>query len=678
MNGLALSKLGGALPRLSRWFRQATVLLAALTFPATAQAPADLNPVRTAAPAAAVKAGGQPAAATRGPAALSASDVNAWLDGLMPYALNSGGIAGAVVVVVKDGQVLTARGFGHSDMRTRKPVDPARTLFRPGSISKLFTWTAVMQQVQAGKIDLDRDINAYLDFKIPDAYGKAITMRHLMTHTAGFEETVKYLILDKATQKHSLGDVLKRWVPNRIYPPGKMAAYSNYGASLAGYVVERVSGQTFEDYVQRHIFAPTNMRHSSFEQPLPARLVPLLSKGYNVASEDPKPFEIVEMGPAGALSSTGLDMARFMLAFLDNRGALISPQTRAQMFADVHRPIPGLPAMALGFYHEDRNGQMIVGHGGDTNWFHSDLHLIVDANVGIYMSFNSAGRDAAAYVVRQQLFEQFMARYFPVAGPQPRTAVTAREHGQLMAGHYVSSRGSTSNWLRFVGLLSEAEVSLNSDDTISVSALLDPAGTPKRWREVAPFQWQEVGGNGRLAAKVENGRITAFSIADYAPIILFLPAPADMDAGWIMPILLAALGVMLITALAWPLVAGMRKVYGYRSPLTGRTLLLSRIMRVTALISVIVAAGWMGMLGAIETDVGLLDGRLDIWMRLLQLLEIAAIIGTLISIYNAYVTVRSPDRSLVAKLWSVLVPLAGLFLTWIVLSMGLLTISLDY
>ena len=663
---------------LRRLVRRAGVLLAAMALPATAQSPADLNPARTAVAATAAPVGAGPVITGRAPGSLSANDINAWLDGFLPYSLDAGGIAGAVVVVVKDGKVLTARGYGYSDMKTRKPVDPATTLFRPGSISKLFTWTAVMQQVQAGKLDLDRDINAYLDFKIPQTHGKPITLRHLMTHTAGFEETAKYLIVEKASQKHPLGEVLKRWIPPRMYAPGAMPAYSNYGASLAGYIVERVSGERFEDYVQRHIFTPLNMRHSSFEQPLPARLGPLLSKGYDVASQDPKPFEIIEMAPAGALSSTGDDMARFMLAFLDNRGALISPETRAKMFADVNRPIPGLPAMALGFYHEDRNGEVIVGHGGDTNWFHSDLHLIVDKDVGLYMSFNSGGKEAAAHVIRARIFEQFMARYFPETGPEPRTVATAKAHGQQLAGHYLSSRASDSNWLRFVGLLGEAEVTLNSDDTISVSALTDPAGVPKRWREIGPWMWREVGGNSLLGAKVENGKVMSFSIGEFAPIFLFLPASTGIDAGWIIPTLLFTLGIMLLTALAWPIVALLRKVYGYRASLAGRPLQLDRAMRATAAVTVAVAAGWMGMLGAINSDVGLLDGRLDIWMRLLQLLEIVAIVGTLLSVYNAYVTVRSPDRSLFTKIWSVLVPLAGLFLSWFVISMGLLTFGLDY
>jgi CubicO group peptidase (beta-lactamase class C family) len=124
-------------------------------------------------------------------ARLTRADVEAWLDGLMPYALQRGGIPGAVVVVVKDGSVLFQKGYGYAEVKHRVPVDPERTLFRPGSISKLFTWTAVLQLVEQGKLDLDADINRYLDFRIPPAFGKPITLRDCMTHTPGFEEVGK-------------------------------------------------------------------------------------------------------------------------------------------------------------------------------------------------------------------------------------------------------------------------------------------------------------------------------------------------------------------------------------------------------------------------------------------------------------------------------------------------------
>ena len=222
----------------------------------------------------------------------------------MPYALQTGDIAGAVVAVVKDGQILTERGYGFADVEKRTPVDPKLTLFRPGSVSKLFTWTAVMQLVEQGKIDLDADVNQYLDFKIPARDGKPITMRNLMQHTAGFEEQAKGIISEdpKAPGFEAL---LKHWVPTRVFAPGTTPAYSNYGASLAGYIVQRVSGEPFDDYIDKHIFEPLDMKHSSFRQPLPTELVPLMSKGYPAASRASRaPFEIVGPAPAGSLSSS--------------------------------------------------------------------------------------------------------------------------------------------------------------------------------------------------------------------------------------------------------------------------------------------------------------------------------------------------------------------------------------
>ena len=224
---------------------------------------------------------------TEGARQLAADDVNAWLDGFMPYALAKGDIPGAVVVVVKDGQVLTERGFGYSNVAKKTKVDPKTTMFRPGSISKLFTWTAVMQQVEQGKIDLNADVNKYIDFKIPPYEGKPITVRNLMTHTPGFEEQVKDLITVTPSEYVRFDALLKRWVPKRIYAPGTTPAYSNYGASLAGYIVQRISGEPFDAYVEHHIFAPLGMTHSTFPQPVPANLKPLLAEGYVPARTSP-------------------------------------------------------------------------------------------------------------------------------------------------------------------------------------------------------------------------------------------------------------------------------------------------------------------------------------------------------------------------------------------------------
>ncbi|WP_044559349.1 serine hydrolase [Azospirillum sp. B4] len=658
--------------------RLLALMMTAMALPALAQSPTELNPTP---PATVPAATGPEAPATTapaaGPASLSKADVDTWLDGYMPYALQTGDIAGAVVVVVKDGQVLTQRGFGYADVKEKKPVDPAGTLFRPGSISKLFTWTAVMQQVQAGKLDLDRDVNDYLDYKIPPAFGKPITLRHIMTHTPGFEETAKYLLLSDPKLAKPLGEAMKRWVPTRIYAPGQIPAYSNYGASMAGYIVERVSGEPFAQYVKNHIFTPLGMAHSTFEQPLPADLAPGMSKGYQLGSKDPEPFEIIDMSPAGALSATGADMAQFMIAHLSQGGKLLDPAIANQMYANANVPYPGLPAMGLGFYHEDRNGHRIVAHGGDTDVFHSDLHLYLDDGVGLFMSFNSAGREAAAHVLREHLFVDFTDRYFPQAKPDLPTAATAKEHAQVMAGHYVSSRGSETNFMRLFSLLGEAQVAANEDGTITVSSLVNAAKVPKRWREVGPFLWQDGEGKERLAAVVKDGRVVMFSIGAYAPIIEFVPAPGNLNAGWIMPVAAVALGVLTLTALSWPVVALVRRRYRHNPGITGRALVLHRATRAAAWAVLVFVLGWGIMLSVINQGVDALDGRLDIWMRLMQLVLLAALAGTVAAIWNAY-DIGSRGGRRWGTLWAVLLALSLAFMVWLAIDVKLLTWTLNF
>src|SRR4029434_7469530 len=202
-------------------------------------------------------------------------------------------MAGAVVSVVKDGQVLFQKGYGYADVEEKKPVLPDQTLFRSGSISKLFTATAVMQLVEQGKLDLDRDVNDYLDFPIPKTYPEPVTLRRLLTHTAGFEETLKNLFVARESDMKALRTYLVNQMPARIYPPGKVPSYSNYGFSVAGYIVERVSGEKFERYVDNHILKPLRMDSSTFDQPLPAPLAAQMSKGYREASKKPRNFEFV-------------------------------------------------------------------------------------------------------------------------------------------------------------------------------------------------------------------------------------------------------------------------------------------------------------------------------------------------------------------------------------------------
>jgi CubicO group peptidase (beta-lactamase class C family) len=276
---------------------------------------------------------------------LTESDAQPWLDEMMGKAMQHQPIAGAVMVVVKDGNVLLAKGYGYADVAAKKPVDPAATLFRVGSISKLFTWTAVMQLVEQHKLDLDADINRYLDFSIPPRDGKPITLRDLMTHTAGLEQVTKDLFVPDANSLISNEAWVKRWVPAQIHPVGEVPAYSNYGAALAGYIVQRVSGQPFDAYIEQHIFQPLDMQHASFRQPLPASLQADMALSYKSPHEPPHPFELIPAAPAEALSISGSDMARFMIAHLQygraGEAQLLEQPTVQAMHGYKRTSVPG-------------------------------------------------------------------------------------------------------------------------------------------------------------------------------------------------------------------------------------------------------------------------------------------------------------------------------------------------
>ncbi|MEO8449484.1 MAG: serine hydrolase domain-containing protein [Gemmatimonadota bacterium] len=621
-----------------------------------------------------------PSAAQR--PALSRADVEAWLDGFLPNALEHADIAGAVVVVVKDGHILVERGYGFADVARRTPVDPERTLFRPGSVSKLFTWTAVMQLVEQGKLDLDRDINEYLDFTIPPRAGRPITLRNAMTHTTGFEQPIKNSFLPDTTVI-DLRSYLTGWVPERIFPPGEVPAYSNYATALAGYVVQRVSGEPYDDYIERHIFATLGMEHSTFRQPLPAALRPLMSNGYSVGSEPAKSFETIAQAPAGSLTSTGSDMARFMIAHLQGgafgSARILEPATARMMHGTPLTIIPPLSRMLLGFYEADRNGHRVIAHGGDTGWFHSDLRLLIDDGVGFFISMNSAGRDYAHYFMRNALFEEFTDRYFPAPGSDPAAdSPTGPEHARAIAGLYESSRGSASNFLRISSLLGPVEVVARRDGTISTGEFVQLNGQPKQWREIAPFVWRNVDGNDRLAAKVVNGKVVMWSGDEVSAAVVFLPIPAWRSPAWLMPAVLASLAILTATGLQWPIAALARRRFGRPSPLAGNDLLAYRLVRASAIAILGVVLAWNALLGTLGSEALPATTAADWLLWILQLGTLVVFVGAALAAgWNAK-RVWAGRRSRFRKLWSTGLLIACLAMLFTAFVFKLIAFDVNY
>ncbi|HKE46270.1 MAG TPA: serine hydrolase domain-containing protein [Steroidobacteraceae bacterium] len=653
--------------------------------PTPAKTPAAKNaaPNAAAAPAPAAMPATEPAVG--GAPQLTRADVEAWLDGFMPMSLRTGDIAGAVVVVVKDGATLLKKGYGYSDVEKRTPVDADRTLFRPGSISKLFTWTAVMQQVEQGKLDLDADINQYLDFKIPPRDGKPITLRNIMTHTSGFEEQIKGLIAREQDGVPDLGAYLKNWTPNRIFAPGETPAYSNWATALAGYIVERVSGMPFDDYLDKNIFQPLDMPHSTFRQPLPEQLKADMSHGYPQASvtKPEKEFEIVGPAPAGALSMPGAEMAHFMIAHLQKgkyqSAQILKPETAEMMHTTALTTLPRVDRMLLGFYETNRNGHRVIAHGGDTQWFHSDLHLFIDDGVGIFLSMNSPGKAGFAQPLRESLFEQFTDRYFPGEGAAVTVdAKTAAEHAQLLVGRYDDSRRADSTFMSLLNLLGQLKVSVNEDGTVSAPLLTTPAGAPIKWREVEPFVWREEDGKGLMSARVENGRVTRFSFEPVSPFMTFQPTPGYRSGSWLVPLLCVGLGALLLTALAWPISALVRKHYGVRYALSGQDAKAHRYVRYASLATLVVFGGWSTLIALMLSNFAYLSDKTDIWVRLAQFLSPIVFFGAAaVGVWNAWHVLRSP-RKWYAKAWAVLLAVSFLTVLWVALNYHLMKFGVKY
>ncbi len=621
-----------------------------------------------------------PAPATRATAApMTPEDLSAFFDGIMPYAIHRDGIAGSVIVVVRGNRILFAKGYGYANLAKRTPVVADRTMFRPGSVSKLFTWTAVMQLVQAGKIDLDADVNTYLDFKIPAKFGKPITMRNLMTHSAGFEETILDLMVDKPDQVYPIRDYLIKRMPNRIYPPGQVIAYSNYGATLAGYIVQRVSGEPFADYIARHIFTPLRMTKATFVQPLPKQFEPFMSDGYETtASEKPTPFELVEPAPAGSLSASGTDMGRFMLAYLDGGtyegGNILKPATIAQMWTLQLRPAPNILGFDLGFYQENRNGLEIVGHGGDTGVFHSDLHLLPAQHVGFFMSVNSLGLPGSSEAVRQQIFHGFLDRYYSYTAAQPPTLPTAKADAARAAGWYISSRRA-ERALRFVYALGQAGVTANPDGTISATGLVDAAGNPLKWREIKPFFYQEVDGQTHLGfALAPDGTPVSWAV-DNINVFDFQRVTGLTALGTLKVMLVCFIAILVLSLLirlgAW--IA--RRALKLRLELSPAEKWVHLAARIGAIAFLVVLAGWVVALSSEEL---ILSPSLLPIMIALYIIGVIAVFGGIAMIAETVMRVGRGPGGWLVRSGEILVGLAAVYGIWFLIEFGLVSFVTNF
>jgi CubicO group peptidase (beta-lactamase class C family) len=612
---------------------------------------------------------------------MTAVDVEAFLDGLIPLQLQRDDIGGAVIVVVKDGKILFAKGYGYADVEKRVPVVAQDTLFRPGSVGKLFTWTAVMQLVEKGKLDLDRDVNEYLDFSLPHTFGKPLILRNAMTHTPGFEEAIKNTQANTPGEIESLRSLVVNHPPQQIFAPGTIPAYSNYGADVAGYIVQRVSGQPFEGYVAEHIFKPLGMRHATYMQPPPKDLLPFMAKGYAVASEEAKPFELLapQPGPDGTMSVSGIDMAHFMIAHLQNgeyEGHRILSAATAQLMRTRQFGMdPNLNGMDLGFIEAKRNGMHIVGHDGDTNYFHSDLELFPDINLGYFVSYNSSGNGEED--ARTSLRESFLDRYFPYTPPAETTSAQAARDGALVVGPYLSSRREQTTILSALWLLfGEAMVSTNPDGTIEVDQIKGTNGKAKRWRDIGNLTFREVNGQEKLIFRRDQAGRLEMLTGD--PTFIYQGVSWSQNKNVLRDIGVLILAMSLLTPLLWPVAAIVREHYGQKLNSSVAERKFRVLARIVSGVNLVFLISFSAIVAIGIGNASLFSDKLDPWLHLLQLVGWIGVLGTAAVAYRSFILWRTSEVGLWTRLYSAGFTLACLGYVWFIVSFHMLRPTLVY
>ena len=458
--------------------------------------------------------------------AIPPAELEAFVDGRVREAMAREHIAGVTVSVVQNGQVILKKGYGYASLTPRRAVDPDRTLFRVGSISKTFTWIALMKEVEAGRIRLDQPVNLYLPEKVQvkdQGYDQPVRVINLMDHSAGFEDRALGQLFERNFDRvRPLDLYLRQERPKRVHTPGVISSYSNYGAALAGEAASYTSGKAYERLIEDEILTPLGMSHTTFREPhpakaglpapMPAALADDVSDAFKGSISGPtrRDYEYIgQIAPAGAASTTAGDMARYMLMMLGGGeldGVTIYGPSTAQAF---RTPIRRTPEGVNGWAHglvvaELPGGRLGYGHDGATLSFYSQMILAPDLNLGVFISANTDTGATLSHQLPAAIVGEFYAppRTFPRPG-SPELAARAAE----FRGDYLSSRRAYSGLEGFV-------TSLHGAATIRVTPggyLLDSGGGA--WVPEGPIdegRFVGVNDDSRMAFAIRDGRAASF------------------------------------------------------------------------------------------------------------------------------------------------------------------------
>lgn len=396
----------------------------------------------------------------------------AFMDGAVRAQMDAQMIPGLAIAVTHGDRVVFLKGYGYADIERKIPVDPGKHLFRIASVSKPFTWMSLIQLAERGKLKLDADVNDYLNFKIADTFPeKPVRIRNLITHTTGFEAVNIGSSSRTEEDKKTLENALKLLQPARVAPPGVRTNYSNYGAALGGYIIERVSGRPLPDYLEEEIFSPLGMTRTTIRQPPADALAGNLAAGYTVenGAVQPGSYSYLNLYPDGAVQTTAKDMARFAIAHLNPQkyDDVLSAEGFSAMHDVQFSNIPQVAGMTLGFEQKIWNGMTAFGHGGDMEYFSSRLLMFPEKQLSIFIAMNTDHAGAA----RDHIVSALLDRYFE----EPRENYMFSDAAVINASDdfapsYVSSRRNHTTIEKiFWPLLTGVSISRRSDDVLDVS-----------------------------------------------------------------------------------------------------------------------------------------------------------------------------------------------------------------
>lgn len=450
----------------------------------------------------------------------SPAELEAFLDTYLAEQMATQHIPGAVITVVKDGEVLLSKGYGYANLEKQIPYDPNQTILTTASVGKAFTAVGLLQLAEKGVIDLQESVTPYLGpVTLPQNQEKSLAFHHLLTHTDGFEARMIGSAALSEADLEPLAELLNEYMPAQLYAPGQYMTYGNFAANLAGHLTAEIAGRPFEQVMAENILQPLGMTDSSFDQHLSEEAMARLATGYEFDDDHfvPVPFFYIRYAPEGGLRTTASDMSRFMLALLNDganeNGRILDEATTAMMFTPQFRPQPNMAGISYGLFEHLENDHQLFLRDGDGVGSRSRMVLFPDEGLGFFISYNSGSN-----ALRLDLVSAILDRYYPAETAVPAPMNGYQERADRFTGSYRPLQSDTTTFGKSMYFFSQ-QVEITADDgylyltTTSMgeepSSVMGGFEGTSQWVEVSPLQFERVDGKGQIAfAEDENGRIT--------------------------------------------------------------------------------------------------------------------------------------------------------------------------